>query len=132
MKKMLMILAIVGLTGLIFSGPSWAGNYQQRLKQQQKKIWKGFNKGQLTRHETRQLIREQRKIRQHLRSYASDGQLSRKEKKRINRWLHKSNRHIRRLKQNENERNRRWNTQRFWWLRQHYGRQADRDLWHIW
>ena len=132
MKKILMTLVIVGLTGLIFSGPSWAGNYQQRLERQQKKIWKGFYKGQLTRHETRRLIREQRKIRRHIRSYASDGQLSYKEKKRVNRWLHKTNRQIRRLRLNDHQRDRRWNPQGFWWPHYRYGQQSDRNRWHTW
>ena len=126
MKKIWMTLAIIGLAGFIFSGPSWAAKYQQRLIQQQKQIWRGFNKGLLTRHETRRLMKEQYKIRWHIRSFARDGQLTRKEKKRINRWLHKSNRHIRRLTHNDHHRHQHWRPHQ-----RHRGH-TDRYRWRSW
>ncbi len=125
MKKIWMALAIIGLASFICSEPSWAAKYQHRLIQQQKKIWRGFNKGQLTRHETRRLMKEQYTIRRNIRSFARDGQLTRKEKKRINRWLYKSDRHIRRLMHNNHHRNQHWRPH------QRYRGHVDRYRWHV-
>jgi hypothetical protein len=126
MKKILAALAIIGLAGFIFSTTSRAATYQKRLIEQQKKIWHGFNNGQLTRHETRRLMHEQHKIRRYIRSLTRDGHLSAKERKRINRRLYKSDRHIWRLKHNSHYASRHSQPDR----RHRY--RSDRHRWHIW
>ena len=121
MKKYMVTLVLIGLASLIFSAPSWGAKYQQRLIQQQKRIWHGFNKGQLTRNETRRLMHEQHKIRRHIGLFWRDGHLTRKERHRLHRWLYKSDRHIWRLKHNRHYRN------RYWPSDYRYGRHID---WH--
>ena len=124
MKKTLLTLAIVVLSGLIFSAQALAHKSRQHQFSQQKRILHGIKSGQLNRHEARALRHEQRHIRHLRKSFWRDGHLSRKEKHRLYQWQRRANRHIWRLKHNNHRRHGQW-----WWQPH---RHNHRHRWHIW
>jgi hypothetical protein len=104
MKKIIFTLVMIGVAGLIFSGQAMAGKLEQRQVWQQKRIWQGAKSGQLTRHETRNLWHEQKKIQRLKESFWRDGRLNRRERNRLVFWLDKADRHIFKLKHNSRRR----------------------------
>ena len=108
MKKILFTLAMIGLSGLIFSGQAMAGKLEQRQIWQQKKIWQGVKKGQLTRYETRNLWHQQQRIQRLKKFFWRDGRLNRQERIRLVLWLDKAERHIFQLKHNGRTRSGIW------------------------
>ena len=108
MKKISFILVMIGLSVLISSGQAMAGKLEQRQVWQQKRIWQGVKSGQLTRHETRHLWHEQRKIHRLKKSFWRDGRLNRWERSLLVLWLDKADRHIFQLKHNSRRRPIQW------------------------
>jgi hypothetical protein len=114
MKKILITLMMMSLSGLIFAGQSLAGRIEHRQALQHKRIWQGIAGGQLTRYEARSLLHEQQKIRRLKQIFWRDGRLSRKERMRLVFRLDKADRHIFQLKHNSRHRTRIWQRTSFY------------------
>jgi hypothetical protein len=72
---------------------------------QEKRIEQGIKSGELTRHERRQLARQQRRIRREQRRANADGVVTKKEKRKIRREKRKADRNIFRKKHNRRDNN---------------------------
>lgn len=75
-----------------------------RSRVQQKRIAEGVRNGELTRHETRQLQRQQRHIRHERREARADGVVTTGERREIRRDKRHANRNIFRKKHNRRDR----------------------------
>jgi hypothetical protein len=73
----------------------------KRQMNQQARIKQGVKSGQLTKHETKKLEREQAKIQKDKKIAKSDGKVTAKERSKIRREQNKSSRDIHRMKHNE-------------------------------
>ena len=104
MKKILLALVMIGLSGLIFSGHAMAGKFEQRQAGQQKRIWEGVKNGQLTPYEARNLWHQQRRIQRLKKAFWRDGRLNRQERILLVLWLAKADRYIFQLKHNNSRR----------------------------
>ena len=71
---------------------------------QRRRIAEGTRNSELTRHETRQLARQQRRINMEKKEARADGVVTRREKREIRRHERRANRNIRRKKHNRRER----------------------------
>ena len=71
---------------------------------QQARIADGVNDKELTRHETKRLEREQRRIQHNKKAAKADGTVSPEEKKLLRHQQNRANRHIRRQKNDAQER----------------------------
>lgn len=76
-----------------------------RTRLQHKRIAHGVRNGELTRHETKQLARQQRNIRQEKREARADGVVTPGERKVIRQDTRRANRNIARKKHNRRDRN---------------------------
>lgn len=79
-------------------------NAQLRPSSQHRRIAQGVRNGALTRHETRQLAREQRNIRNEKREARADGIVTLGERRQIRHDARRANRNIFRKKHNRRER----------------------------
>lgn len=77
-------------------------NIDMRQQQQMQRIQKGMASGQLSHHEARDLLREQREIERAQRYYLADGRLSRDEWISLDRMLDQAAASIREEKQDRN------------------------------
>ena len=77
---------------------------EARTKIQQKRIEQGVRSGELTHHETRQLERQQEKIRREKIRAHADGRVTGHERRKIRRDTRRANRNIARKKHNLRER----------------------------
>ena len=59
MKKVLAVTALIAFTGLVVVQPVLAGRGAGRHFKQEKRICQGIESGELTRGETRQLVKQQ-------------------------------------------------------------------------
>jgi hypothetical protein len=75
-----------------------------RSRIQHKRITHGVRNGELTRHETRQLARQQRHIRQEKREARADGVVTPGERREIRQDTRRANRNIVRKKHNRRDR----------------------------
>ncbi len=105
MKKMIAATVVFGLIGMIGIGNAWAGRISDRQGNQRHRIAQGLGSGELTRVETRILVKEQRRIRRTIARAWSDGRLTTKERVKIERRQDNASRHIYRLKHNVKDRN---------------------------
>lgn len=87
----------VGAPGLAIAGPDAPG-VDKRQHQQHKRVGKGVKSGELTRRETRGLLRGQRHIAREERRYKADGQLTGRERADLHRDLTRTSRQIYRHK----------------------------------
>jgi len=71
---------------------------------QQARIEQGVRSGELTRHEKRQLKRQQRRIRRDKKKAAADGVVTKAEKRKIRREQRRADRNIYRKKHNRRDR----------------------------
>jgi len=71
---------------------------------QHRRIAEGVRSGELTRHETRQLARQQRRINNEKREARADGVVTAHERRKIRRHERRANRNIHRKKHNRRER----------------------------
>ncbi len=105
MKKIGIMMMVVLVTGgLIFADSAMAGKVGKRQFNQQKRICRGIQSGELTRYEGCTLEREQRRIQRYKRLAWSDGTLTRKERICLEKQQDRANRHIWRKKHNNRER----------------------------
>jgi len=77
-------------------------NIDLRQQHQMERIRNGMATGQITRHEARDLVREQREIERTQRYYLADGRLSRDEWISLDRMLDQAANHIRAEKHDRN------------------------------
>lgn len=84
--------------------PARIDDIDLRQARQAKRIHAGLENGQLSRHEARDLLFEQRKIERTQRRYLADGHLSRWEWNSLDRMLDEASRDIRREKHDRNGR----------------------------
>src|SRR5210317_1177684 len=101
MKKVLAVTALVAFTGLVAVQPVSAGRGAGRHFQQKKRICQGIESGELTRGESRQLVKQQQRIRKHQRIAWADGTLTGQERVGLERQQNKASKHIYRLKHNK-------------------------------
>lgn len=76
-----------------------------RQERQQHRIRQGVRSEELTRGETRRLVREQREIREQEREARADGSYTRLERAELQQELNQASRHIRRATNNNRDRN---------------------------
>ncbi len=74
----------------------------QRQQRQARRIRAGFDSGQLSRHEARDLLREQRHIEKMQRRYLADGRLSRDEWRHLDAMLDRASVNIREERHDRN------------------------------
>lgn len=86
--------------------PVFAGNViDRREHNQQVRIRQGVKSGELTRNETRHLLKEEAKIRTMERKAKSDGEITKKEAVKLDRFLDKASRDIYKQKHDNQDRN---------------------------
>jgi hypothetical protein len=104
MKRAAAITALLAFTALLFAQPAFAGIVGKRQLKQEKRIAQGIRSGELTRGETRQILRQQHRIQRHKRLARADGELTRKEKARLEMHQDRASANIYRLKHNDRNR----------------------------
>jgi hypothetical protein len=104
MKRIIIFAAVLFMasTGLIKA--QTAATTTSRQVTQQARIADGVHDKELTRHETKRLEREQRRIQNDKKAAKADGTVSPEEKKLLRREQNRANRHIRRQKNDAQER----------------------------
>jgi hypothetical protein len=103
MKKVLAVTALIVFAGLIVVQPVLAGRGAGRHFKQEKRICQGIESGELTRGETRQLSKQQRRIRKSQRIAWADGTLTGKERVGLERQQNKASKNIYRMKHNNRQ-----------------------------
>jgi len=99
------ILALAALLALPAAG--WAADtplLDRQQQQQRQRIHQGVNSGELTRPETRQLVRQQKRLHQHEAQAKSDGVVTTQERKRLRDHAQQSSRNIYRQKHDSQRR----------------------------
>ncbi len=76
-----------------------------RQHRQAHRIGQGIRSGELTRHETRSLVEQQRDVRQLERAYKSDGKLTAAERRDLHHEQNQASRDIRRQRHDAQKRN---------------------------
>ena len=104
MKKVIAVMAAVMFFCVIGVNSSFAGRVGKRQVHQKKRISRGVKNGELTKCETRSLVKEQRNIQHTKRRAWSDGELTDKERVKIEAKQDKASAHIYRLKHNDRTR----------------------------
>jgi hypothetical protein len=104
MKKALAVTTVLAMVMMIGISSAWAGRVGKRQIRQDTRIAQGINSGELTRGETRHLVRQQRRIQHAKREAWSDGTLTRREKAGLELRQDKASGHIYRLKHNQRDR----------------------------
>jgi hypothetical protein len=102
MKTKLLVAAI--LLGAFFSTAS-AQTVKQKGKHQRQRIANGVKTGELTKAETKNVVKDQREIRQDVKEAKADGTVTKEEKKDIKRDQRQASRKIARKKHNKRDRN---------------------------
>ena len=103
MKKVLAVTALIAFAGLVVVQPVLAGRGAGRHFKQEKRSWQGIESGELTRGETRQLVKQQQRIRKHQRIAWADGTLTGKEQVGMERQQNKASKNIYRMKHNKRQ-----------------------------
>lgn len=103
MKKLL-ILAVLGVAGVVFADAALAGRVGNRQVRQHGRIHQGIKSGELTKPEVRRLEREQVRIQKSKRRALSDGALTPKERLRLEKQQDRASKHIYRSKHNDRSR----------------------------
>lgn len=104
MKKTGILIALIfGITLSVQAQKS--PKVKARQEVQQKRIKQGVASGELTRMETKQLVREQRVIARTKRKMKADGKLTKRERLALDRMQDKASRDIRRQKNDVQDRN---------------------------
>ena len=100
MKKLATISVFFVIFGLVITQSAVAGRVGNRQVHQKERIAKGAAYCELTRSETRQLLRQQHHIRKQKQLAWSDGVLTGKERARLMKFQDRADRNIFRLKHN--------------------------------
>ena len=101
MKKVFAVTALIAFTGLVVVQPVLADRGAGRHFKQDKRICQDIESGELTRSETRQLVKQQKRIRKYKRIAWADGTLTGQERVRPERQQNKASKHIYRLRHNK-------------------------------
>lgn len=107
MKKLLLTLMIAALVG-VFTGAANAQRtprVDRRQQNQNVRVRRGLNSGELTRRETRSIRRSTNRTRRYEKSAKSDGVVTWRERARLNRMQNRNSRKIFRKKNNRRDRN---------------------------
>ena len=104
MKKIVMVSILALTAALISANQASAGIVKERMHNQALRIQHGIAIGELTRHETRILKQEQRRIRRLRKIAWTDGRFSPRERRRIEKLQNRASNHIYRLKHNSKRR----------------------------
>jgi len=80
-------------------------NINRREANQKHRIQQGVRSGELTRLETRRLVKEQAQIRRMERRFRADGEITARERARLQHELNQASRHIYRQKHDGQDRN---------------------------
>ncbi len=98
--KFLFATAIICALGISTAG----AQVKKTAKHQHTRIKQGVKSGELTKSETKNLVRDQKEIRQDVKSAKSDGILTGDEKKEIRKDQRQASREIHRKKHNKRDR----------------------------
>lgn len=98
------VLSVAGLSQAQADAGVRDPRVNQRQHNQHQRIKQGVRSGELTRHETRVLAREQRDVRQLERAYKSDGELTRAERVDLHREQNQASRDIHKQKHDDDKR----------------------------
>lgn len=104
MKKGILIIAFF-LGTFTWATAQHGPGVRHTQKNQTMRIQQGVRNGELTRHETQQLVREQKHIRHEKRLARADGQVTRRERKHIRHEQRVASRDIYRQKHDRQDRN---------------------------
>ena len=100
MKKLIVILIILGSSFVLISAQTAMPQINQTQKQQQIRIRQGVKSGELTRRETRKLEHQQKAIQHDKRIAKADGVVTPNERKQIRREQNRASKNIYRKKHN--------------------------------
>ncbi len=98
------VLAAAIVLGAIFNSAD-AQAIKQHAKNQQHRIKQGVKSGELTRHESKTLVKDQKEIRNDVKEARADGKVTKDERKDIRQDQRQESRKIYRKKHNSRERN---------------------------
>ncbi len=104
MKKIALLVVVSFLFVLTAQAQQETPKVDKRQKVQKERISHGIKNGELTRKETRLLVKEQKHIKRAERRAESDGIVTKRERVRLDRKQDRANRHIRRTKHNVRDR----------------------------
>ena len=108
MFSMFSLLLAVALTS-VFAGPTFAQDNtpvaNQRQQNQRKRIRQGVRSGELTKQETRSILKDQQEVREEKREARADGVVTREERREIQQEQNQASRRIYRKKHNRRDRN---------------------------
>ena len=100
--KTLVALALIAI--LTESGLSLAASINDRQQNQRERISQGARPGEVTRHEARQITKQQKRIASREAQFKSDGVYTKRERASIQHSLNKSSANIYRKKHNDTNR----------------------------
>lgn len=104
-SRISLVLLMAGVMGVAGMSQAEAGDRDPRVnarqQNQHQRVRQGVRSGELTRHETGALARDQRDIRQLERAYKSDGKLTRAERVDLHQEQNQARRDIYKAKHNE-------------------------------
>jgi hypothetical protein len=103
MKKLLIVVALVGLGLCVASAQEATPKVTKRQMRQQERIANGVKSGELTPAETRRLEKQQQKIQRDKEKAKSDGVVTPQEREKLKREQNRASRNIYRKKHNEKE-----------------------------
>ena len=92
--KRILTLTLVIFTGSLATSPLFADRVNKRQKIQKKRIRSGIRSGELTKKETKKLVRQQKKINRFERKAKSDGKLNFKERHKLERMQDRASKKI--------------------------------------
>jgi hypothetical protein len=104
MKKGILIIVFC-LAAFSLANAQNSSGIRQTQKHQTMRINQGVRSGELTRHETKRLVREQKHIQHEKRLAKADGKVTRRERKHIRQDQRAANRDIYRQKHDNQDRN---------------------------
>jgi len=103
MKKLLVVIALVGLGFALAPAQTATPKVTKRQMRQQERINEGVKSGELTRREQKRLEHQQMKIETDKEKAKSDGVVTPKERAKLKREQDRASRNIYRKKHNERE-----------------------------
>ena len=101
MKKLIISLFVAGIASTGLYAQNQTPVINQTQKEQKTRIEQGVKSGELTKGETKKLVKEQRKIQHDKQVAKADGKVTPAEKKIIKKEQNKANKDIYRMKHNK-------------------------------
>lgn len=105
MKKVYLLFVIGSLFMITAKAQTQTPKVDKRQNIQKERIHDGIQNGELTRKETRLLVREQKSVKRTEKKAESDGVVTKRERVILDRKQDRANRHITRAKHNARDRN---------------------------